>query len=149
MEDTILEKVKNFLIRLVKDANFAEQFQASSRDRIQKVLQDSGYSFSQADFETAAIQILELKERDEFHDLSEEELIGAIGGWIRYFPRPLPKSPGFPRRPDYSEYPAVQPMYGVIVEPPKKDVYPRLRRDPFPEPIFQPMYGVIIQPEID
>ncbi len=122
----ILEKVKEFLIRLVKDEDFRAQLMSGKIDEFRKVIQDNGYNFSQEEFETATIKILELKEMGEFHELTEEELLGAVGGrLIKY-----PKEPIF------------QPMYGVIIEPPE-DLYPK--PEPLPEP--QPMYGIVIDPE--
>lgn len=124
---TLLEKVKEFLIRLVKDEVFVQQLQGSETEQTQKILQDAGYSFTQEEFETATIALLDLKEQDEFHELTEAELVGAIGGLI-------------------NQYPIIQPMYGVVVEPPGK--YPRPPY-PFPwkPPIHpQPMYGVVVSP---
>ena len=145
----ILEKVKEFLIRLVKDSVFITRLQTGSADQVQSLLQDSGYDFSQEDFESATLQILDLKEQNQFHELSEEELVGAVGGWLRRFPSypgQFPTKPGkFPIDPTG---PIVQPMYGVIVEPPLVeppiDAYPKPKPLPFPDP--QPMYGVVVEP---
>ncbi|QYO62618.1 hypothetical protein [Leptolyngbya sp. 7M] len=137
--NTILEKVKGFLIRLVKDSAFVNQLQTSSIDQIQSLLHQSGYTFTNAEFETATIQLLDLKERDEFHELTEDELVGAIGGWMRRYPYPRPC-----HTPCSNPYP-IQPMYGVIVEPPS-DGYPRPKPKPLPYPYPQPMYGVVISP---
>lgn len=144
--NTILEKVKEFLVRLVKDTAFVTQLQTNSIDQVQTLLQQAGYTFTNEEFETASLQLLDLKERDEFHELTEEELVGAVGGWIRGYPRPYPKP-----------YPIVQPMYGVIVEPPDQE-YPRPKPYPTPQPMYgvvispptdiQPMYGVVISPEL-
>jgi predicted ribosomally synthesized peptide with nif11-like leader len=76
----ILEKVKNFLIRLVKDEAFRTQLMSEKTDEVIKVMEEGGYNFSQEEFETASIKILELKELGQFEDLSEEELVGAFGG---------------------------------------------------------------------
>ncbi len=128
----ILENVKDFLVRLVKDTSFREQLQNNVADQAQQFLQDKGYTFSQEEFETASIQLLDLKERDEFHELTEAELVGAIGGFI------WNGRPRF-RRPKPIKDPIVQPMYGVIIEPP-------IAIDPYEPPIAQPMYGVVIEP---
>ncbi|PZV20509.1 MAG: Nif11-like leader peptide family natural product precursor [Leptolyngbya sp.] len=139
METNVFEKVKDFLVRLVKDSSFASQVQVSSTDQLQELLQKFGYTFSQADFETATIQILELKERDEFHELTEAELVGAVGGWTRRFQRWTPKEP------------IVQPLYGVVIDPPENHFpkpRPRLRPNPLPGPTPPPLYGVIIDPPI-
>lgn len=145
----ILENVKDFLVRLVKDTSFREQLQNNVADQAQQFLQDKGYTFSQEEFETASIQLLDLKERDEFHELTEAELTGAIGGWMKKW------RPGYWRPIKPIHPPLVQPMYGVIVEPPIAiDPYEPPYPDPQPmygvvigpidDPIFQPMYGVIV-----
>lgn len=112
----ILEKVKEFLVRLVKDQTFREQLTTDKIEQARKVMQDNGYNFSKEEFETATIEILELKERGEFHELNEGELAAAVGGYA--------KKPPF-----------IQPLYGVIIsEPPIKPIDP------------QPMYGIVIDP---
>ncbi|MDJ0735961.1 MAG: Nif11-like leader peptide family natural product precursor [Nostocaceae cyanobacterium] len=76
----ILGKVKEFLTKIVKDENFRTELTNKTRDEVKKVMADGGYNFSKEEFETAALQILELKEQGEFHELTEEELVGAVGG---------------------------------------------------------------------
>ncbi|MEC4813248.1 MAG: Nif11-like leader peptide family RiPP precursor [Scytonema sp. PMC 1069.18] len=125
----ILEKVKDFLIKLVKDEAFRTQLMSEKVEDVKKALEDSGYRFSQKEFETAAIKILELKESGEFNDLSEEELVGAFGGITGIGDR------------------FVQPLYGVIYWPPEE--YPIPFPKPRPKPIdIQPMYGVVIDPPL-
>ncbi|MDJ0796783.1 MAG: Nif11-like leader peptide family natural product precursor [Calothrix sp. MO_167.B12] len=85
MSKTIVEKVKDFLIRLVKDESFRIQLTNKKVEEVKKVLADSGYTFSQNEFEKAAIKILEFKELGEFHDLTEEELVGAVGGYYNVY----------------------------------------------------------------
>ena len=85
LPNNILEKVKEFLIRLVKDSAFITRLQTGSADQVQSLLQDAGYDFSQEDFESATLQILDLKEQNLFHELSEAELVGAVGGWMRRY----------------------------------------------------------------
>jgi predicted ribosomally synthesized peptide with nif11-like leader len=125
----ILEKVKDFLIRLVKDEAFRTQLMSEKVEDAKKVLEDGGYQFSQKEFETAAIKILELKESGEFNELSEEELVGAVGGITG------------------TDYGLVQPLYGVIYWPPEEypKPLPKPRRKPRPIDI-QPLYGVVIEP---
>nr|AVH79589.1 Nif11-type precursor [Nostoc sp. PCC 9229] len=126
MSLAIFEKVKEFLVRIVKDEAFRSQLMSEKAEEVKKALENGGYNFSQKEFETAAIQILELKELGEFHDLSEEELLGAFGGLTRISDR------------------IVQPLYGVIYWPPE-DEYPHPW--PKPKPIDpQPMYGIVIDP---
>jgi predicted ribosomally synthesized peptide with nif11-like leader len=122
----ILEKVKEFLIRLVKDEDFRTQLMSNKIDEVRQVIQDSGYSFSQEEFETATIKILELKELGEFHELTEQELLGAVGGISRI------------------DSTVIQPLYGVVIWPPKKCLRPCPSPQPWPEP--QPMYGIVIDP---
>lgn len=135
---TILETVKEFIIRLVKDENFRTQLQAHAITNTQELFQAAGYRFSQEEFETATLQLLDLKERDELHELTEAELVGAVGGILRRRPRP-------------TQPPTVQPMYGVIVAPPTH--HPRPYPQPMygvviqPDPIYQPMYGVVVASE--
>ena len=124
----ILEKVKNFLIKLVKDEDFGTQLMSDKIEDIKKTMADGGYNFSQAEFETAAIKILELKESGEFNDLSEEELVGAFGGLTFKFP--------------YIE-PEIQPLYGVVYWPPEE--YPKPHPKRWPHPV-QPLYGIVINP---
>ncbi|MDJ0620892.1 MAG: Nif11-like leader peptide family natural product precursor [Calothrix sp. MO_192.B10] len=80
MSNTIVEKVKDFLVRLVKDESFRAQLTNKKVEEVRKVMAENGYTFSQNEFEKAAIKILEFKELGEFHDLTEKELIGAVGG---------------------------------------------------------------------
>ena len=109
MSREILEKVKNFLIRLVKDEAFRTQLMSDKIDEVVKVMESGGYNFSQEEFETASIQILELKELGLFEDLSEEELVGAFGGGGLISA-------------------VAQPLYGVVVthpeEEPKLPIHP-------------------------
>ena len=110
----ILEQVKEFLVRLVKDQTFRTQLENSAIDERNKVLEDAGYKFSKEEFETATIELIESKERGEFNELSEEEMVAVVGGYV-------------------GTRPIVQPMYGVTWWPwPIKPI----------DPIVQPMYGV-------
>ncbi|MGD1704257.1 Nif11-like leader peptide family RiPP precursor [Dapis sp. BLCC M229] len=134
----ILEKVKDFLIRVVKDESFRTQLMSEKVEEVKKVMTDSGYNFSQEEFETATIQILDLKESGEFHELSEDELVSAVGGWRKDF--------GWKKI--FPKYPIFQPMYGIVIEPPE-DEYPKPEPEPLPYPDPQPMYGIVIGPPID
>ncbi|MEH1830606.1 MAG: Nif11-like leader peptide family RiPP precursor [Nostoc sp.] len=135
----ILEKVKNFLIRLVKDEAFRTQFMSDKIDEVTKVMEENGYNFSQEEFETASIKILELKELGLFEDLSEEELVGAVGGFAN------------------TNDIVARPLYGVVVSPlkecakppikciPKECAKPPIKCIPKPHPIHpQPLYGIVI-----
>jgi len=128
----IFEKVKEFLVRLIKDQDFRAQLQTETIDEFRKVMQDSGYNFSQEEFETATIKILELKELGGFHELSEEELVGVVGGYV-------------------GKHPTIQPMYGVVISPHPKPC-PKSCLKPCPKPIvklplnqpIQAVYGAVV-----
>jgi len=123
MSVSVFERLKEFLVRLVKDKSFRTELDNGTVEERQQILKSAGYIFSKEEFETAAIHVLESKERGEFTELNEEELAGVLGGFVG------------------GEFPIIQPMYGVIiVEPPIDTSWP-------PEPpLPQPMYGVIIDP---
>ncbi len=122
MSVNLFERLKEFLVRLVKDPSFRTELDNGTVEERQQILKSAGYIFSKEEFETAAIHVLESKERGEFTELNEEELAGVLGGFVG------------------EKYPIIQPMYGVIVEPPIDTSWP-----PKP-PLPQPMYGVIIDP---
>ena len=122
MSVSLFEKLKEFLVRLVKDQSFRTELNNGTLEERQQILKSAGYIFSKEEFETAAIHVLESKERGEFTELNEEELAGVLGGFVG------------------EQYPIIQPMYGVVVtEPPIISWPPK-------EPIDQPMYGVITPP---
>ena len=124
----ILAKVKEFIVRMVKDQDFRAQLMSGKVEQIRTAMLESGYNFSIEEFETATLKILELKEAGEFHDLTEEELVGAVGGYI-------------------GRRPMIQPMYGVIWWRPKPYPKPLPQPEPCPKPIdVQPVYGVEIDP---
>ncbi|MEH2024418.1 Nif11-like leader peptide family natural product precursor [Nostoc sp.] len=142
MSLTIFEKVKEFLIRIVKDEAFYTQLMSDKIDEVIKLMQEGGYNFSQEEFETASIKILELKELGQFDDLSEEELVGAFGGLTS------------------SAEQAFQPLYGAVVSPPEKcgkppiQWIPRLCKKPGTLPCkatippVQALYGAVSPTEI-
>ncbi|MBN4000525.1 Nif11-like leader peptide family RiPP precursor [Nostoc sp. LPT] len=140
MSSTIFERVKEFLIRLVKDEAFYTQLMSDKLDEVIKVIEEGGYNFSQEEFETASIKILELKELGQFDDLSEEELVGAFGGLTNT---------------------VAQPLYGVVVPPPPVDQecgkppikckwIPKPNPKPWPlpckaiDPPVQALYGAVV-----
>ena len=122
MSVSLFEKLKEFLVRLVKDKSFRTELDNGTVEERQQILKSAGYIFSKEEFETAAIHVLESKERGEFTELNEEELAGVLGGFMR------------------GEL-IIQPMYGVVVSEPETVSWSP------EEPIFQPMYGVIIPPD--
>lgn len=123
----ILEKVKDFLVKLVKDEAFRTKVMSGKVEDAGKFLQETGYNFSQEEFEIAAIKILELKELGEFNELSEAELVGVVGGIARIAPEE-----------------GVQPTYEITYPPFKW--YPKPWPRPLPKPLPQPHYGIIISP---
>jgi predicted ribosomally synthesized peptide with nif11-like leader len=118
MSVNLFERLKEFLVRLVKDQSFRTELDNGTVEERQQILKSAGYIFSKEEFETAALDVLESKERGEFTELNEEELAGVLGGCIG------------------ATYPVIQPMYGVI-EPPVISWPPK-------PPIDQPMYGIVI-----
>ncbi|MDZ8187260.1 MAG: Nif11-like leader peptide family RiPP precursor [Nostoc sp. ChiSLP02] len=131
MSLSIFEKVKDFIIRLVKDETFRTQLMSDRIDEAIKVMEEGGYDFSQEEFETASIKILELKELGLFDDLTEEELVGAVGGFAN------------------KDNVTIQPLYGVVIEPGKSSIIKCIPR-PRPKPPLhpQPLYGAIIDTPI-
>ena len=101
MSVNLFERLKEFLVRAVKDQSFRTQLDNGTVEERQQVLKKAGYIFSKEEFETAAIRVLESKERGELNDLNEEELAGVLGGFVG------------------GKYPIIQPMYGAILWPPK------------------------------
>ena len=122
MSVNLFERLKEFLVRLVKDQSFRTQLDNGTVEERQEVLKSSGYIFSKEEFETAALHVLESKERGEFTELNEEELAGVLGGFVG------------------GKYPVIQPMYGVVFPDPETVWWSS------EEPIAQPMYGVIVPP---
>ncbi|MFN6476940.1 Nif11-like leader peptide family RiPP precursor [Nostoc sp. DedQUE07] len=140
MSLTIFEKVKDFLVRLVKDEAFYTQLMSDKIEEVIKVMEEGGYNFSQEEFETASIKILELKELGQFDDLSEDELVGAFGGLTN------------------NKDSVLQPLYGVVVSPPEEGGKPPVKKckwipkpNPKPWPLpkgkippVQPLYGAVL-----
>lgn len=122
MSVNLFERLKEFLVRLVKDQSFRTELDNGTVEERQQILKSAGYIFSKEEFETAALHVLESKERGEFTELNEEELAGVLGGFVG------------------GKFPIIQPMYGVVTGQPIISWPPQ-------EPIAQPMYGVIIEPD--
>jgi predicted ribosomally synthesized peptide with nif11-like leader len=121
MSVNLFERLKEFLVRLVKDQSFRTELDNGTVEERQQVLKSAGYIFSKEEFETAALHVLESKERGEFTELNEEELAGVLGGFVggRLIFQPLYGVGLNPRRRRVSRSAEeeVQPMYGVITEP--------------------------------
>ena len=129
-----LENVIDFYKRLVKDKDFRSQLEsASNSSECRKMMQEAGYEFTQEEFETATVQILEKKGLRDLDDglseLSEEDLELAFGGISGFWDK-------------WPKYPIIQPHYGVVYQPPEDEPKP----DPVPLPQPQPMYGIVIDP---
>jgi len=64
---------------VVKDQSFRTELDKGTVEERQEVLKSAGYIFSKEEFETAALDVLESKERGKFTDLNDEELAGVFG----------------------------------------------------------------------
>jgi len=82
MSVNLFERLKEFLVRLVKDQSFRTELDNGTVEERQQILKSAGYIFSKEEFETAALHVLESKERGEFTELTEEELAGVLGGFV-------------------------------------------------------------------
>ena len=123
-----LENVISFYKRLVKDKDFRTQLEsASNSSECKKIMQEAGYEFTQEEFETATVQILEenkLRDLDDsFSELSEQEVELAVGGvWSSYWGWWRERPPRY-EKPPTEEPPIIkplveiQPMYGVVIKP--------------------------------
>jgi predicted ribosomally synthesized peptide with nif11-like leader len=132
-----LQNVISFYKRLVKDKDFRSQLESTANpSECRKIMQEAGYDFTQEEFETATVQILEkngLRDLDDgLTDLSEEDLELAFGGISQFW--------GW--RYKWPKDPIIQPLYGVVYQPPEDETEPK--PDPVWEP--QPLYGVVIDP---
>ena len=122
MSVNLFERLKEFLVRLVKDQSFRTQLDNGTVEERQEVLKSSGYIFSKEEFETAALHVLESKERGEFAELTEEELAGVLGGFMG------------------GRYRTIQAVYGAVSWPLIASLTPT-------DSFAQPIYGVIIEPD--
>jgi len=82
MSVNLFERLKEFLVRLIKDPSFRTKLNNGTVEERQQILKSAGYIFSKEEFETAALHVLEAKERGEFTELTEEELAGVLGGFV-------------------------------------------------------------------
>jgi predicted ribosomally synthesized peptide with nif11-like leader len=112
-----LESVKQFYERLAQDESLRQAIQSvQSKDECSQVVKQAGFDFTPEEFEEYTAELLERSlPDDELSELDERELEAVLGGFSKV---PFPGD-GW-----------VQPMYGVIIWPPKP-------------PVIQPMYGVI------
>jgi predicted ribosomally synthesized peptide with nif11-like leader len=109
------DKVKEFLVRIVKDDEFRTSVasQSTPADRSQ-LLKESGYTFTPSEFDSASIKILELAEQGLFTDLNDNELVAVMGGAFTGRVQPVYgiSIPPFHEMPD-----RVRPVYGGPVPP--------------------------------
>jgi hypothetical protein len=56
MSVNLFERLKEFLVRLVKDQSFRTQLDNGTVEERHEVLKSSGYIFSKEEFETAALE---------------------------------------------------------------------------------------------
>jgi predicted ribosomally synthesized peptide with nif11-like leader len=109
------DKVKEFLVRIVKDDEFRTSVAAQKNpENRSQLLQESGYTFTPSEFDSASIKILELAEQGLFTDLNDNELVAIMGGAFtgRVHPVYGISIPPFHEMPD-----RVRPVYGVPVPP--------------------------------
>jgi predicted ribosomally synthesized peptide with nif11-like leader len=136
-----LENVISFYKRLVKDKDFRSQMEsAANPSECRKIMREAGYNFTQEEFETATVQILEenkLRNLDNgLSELSEQELELAFGGFANSYwgwwrkPPPRYEEPPTEEPPIIKPPIDIQPLYGVVISP-----------DP-PEAIAH--YGIVI-----
>ncbi|GBF80658.1 Nif11-like leader peptide family natural product precursor [Aphanothece sacrum] len=111
-----LAQVKSFYEQLAKDEAFRSQIQnVESKEQCSQIVKAAGYDFTLEEYEEYTYQLLESAAGEgEIQDLGEKELAAVFGG--------------------LTGRPEIQPLYGVIVWPPK-------------ECPPQPLYGVIISPK--
>ncbi|NJO93528.1 MAG: Nif11-like leader peptide family natural product precursor [Hydrococcus sp. RM1_1_31] len=115
MSVKLLDKVKEFLVRLFKDQAFRDRLTNSSVEERNQYLESDGYSFTKEEFEAATLEVIESKERGEFNELSEEELTAVVGGYVGETSKVLLPMYGVPWWPidKKPKLPIAQPMYGL------------------------------------
>ncbi len=109
------DKVKEFLVRIVKDDEFRTSVAAQKNpENRSQLLQESGYTFTPSEFDSASIKILELAEQGLFTDLNDNELVAVMGGAFTGRIQPVYGV----SIPPFDEIPGrVHPVYGVPVPP--------------------------------
>jgi hypothetical protein len=117
MSENVFNKIKEFVVRLVKDQDFRTSLEQTERTKRTGFLAEQGYAFTTESFETGAIELMTAQQNGEFAEISEEELAGVFGGYI-------------------GKLPIIQPMYGVVWWP--RPIHPIRPIGP------QPLYGVVI-----
>ncbi len=138
MSENLFEKVKEFLVKFVKDQTFRDRLENSSIEEGNQIMQAAGYGFSPQEFETTVVEILESKERGEFQELTEDELLSVVGGLV------------------VGSDITLQPLYGVIAPGDNPPTYPtkpiwwhKPKPPIHPVPLYggvQPMYGIVVGP---
>jgi hypothetical protein len=114
MSNQVLNKVKEFWVRLVRDRDFRSRLENSSIDERNQFLENSGYSFTKEEFETSTFKVIEAKERGEFTDLTEDELVTVVGGITGQSSSMIFPMYGVPWWPiDGDPGPIIRPLYGA------------------------------------
>lgn len=81
-----LQNVQLFYERLTTDVEFRTQWRTvKSKEECTLKVQEAGYDFTQAEFETYTRQLLESDISVNLQDLNEQELEVVIGGISRSF----------------------------------------------------------------
>jgi predicted ribosomally synthesized peptide with nif11-like leader len=123
----VFNRLKKFVVQLFQDDQFRYHLATASEEERLKLLEQLGYRFSQQEWESGMLQILDAKERDEFEELNDEQLAALAGAGLAASPEII-----------------AVPMYGI--PPDEFDHTPRCKNwwsclpshDPFPP---QAMYG--------
>ena len=77
------DKIKEFLVRIAKDNEFRTSVESQpTPEEKSQLLKEFGYTFTESEFDSAAIKILELAEQGSFTELNESELVSIIGGSV-------------------------------------------------------------------
>ncbi len=109
----VFNRLKKFVVQLFQDDQFRYQLASASDEEKATLLEQLDYHFSQQEWESGMLQILDAKERDEFEELSEEQLAALAGAGLK------PSDLAFP-------------MYGIGVPHPIDDWNPPHPVDPLP-----------------
>jgi hypothetical protein len=123
----VFNRLKKFVVQLFQDDQFRHQLATASEEEKLNLLEHFGYRFSQQEWESGMLQILDAKERDEFEELDDEQLAALAGAGL-----------------DSSGIIAV-PAYGIPVHDPSGDLTCKRwwtclpYHEPYPP---QTMYGV-------
>jgi hypothetical protein len=123
----VFNRLKNFLVQLIQDDQFRNQLANTPDSEKEQFLGQFGYRFSQQEWELGMLQILDARERDEFEDLTDEQLTALAGAGVNdvivrpLYGVPVDPDPVYPTEPckkwwsclpSHPTYPRPQPKYG-------------------------------------